>query len=431
MSEGGASGTHYAKEMFSPFSWVDAVLFDPLPIKVRPFDLLLLIIALTSRSRSQRVRPMRSTLLVAAATTVLWLVIGISRGGDVQSASWQVYLMLASIIAAFAIGGVYHKASHYRAIVKAIVAAGLYRGFMCLIYYVQFIKDSGVEPPPVFTSHDDSVLWVVTIMILTVHFLYSRKWTAWAGALAGVPLIVIAIQLNNRRLAWVSLVGSLVTLYFLLPPSRPMRVLKRIGMVLVPLIAIYVAVGWGRTEAIFKPVAAFSSTSESSDSSTKSRNAENLSLIYTASFRPMTGTGWGHPFVSLTNKYSVAHIGPLWRFIPHNSILGLFAFIGLVGMIGYWMMFPVAVFLHARTAQMSSHPMLRSLGIVCVAAIVICLNQIFGDMGIFSRTTMYMLALALAPALCVPIEAGAWPAANAAGPHVMPAPPADVAPGAA
>jgi len=336
-------------------------------------------------------------------------------------ASWQVYMVLAAVATAFAVAGTHRKPAHFRALAKIILVAALYRAVMCLVFYFGHVRDSGVEAPATFTSHDDTVLWVVAIMFLVVNALHQRGALALGALALGAPLMVAAIQLNNRRLAWMSLAGSLVALYYVLPRSASKTRLRLAATVLVPVIAVYVAVGWSNPVGIFKPVGAFSTVSDASDSSTKARNVENLSLIATARFNPLTGTGWGHGYIELSNRYSIARATELWPFIPHNSVLGLFAYTGMLGVMGLWMMFPTAVFLHARVARIAAEPEARAIGIMGVLMLVVCLNQMFGDMGIQSRPTMYMLAVAFGAALTVPANTGAWPAAVPA-PTAMPAP---------
>jgi hypothetical protein len=319
-----------------------------------------------------------------------------------------VYLMLMGPLSAFAVAATHTKASHFRELGKYVVAAALYRAAMCIIYYLGYVRNSTEAMPPMMGHHYDTVLWVCAISMLVVNFLEHRTSAAKAGVYLGIPLMLAAIQFNNRRLAWVSLAGSLTSLYFLMPPSAPKRRLKRIAMMVVPVLAVYVVVGWGRSERIFKPLAALSSVSSKPDGSTLARNAENLGLIATASFSPRTGTGWGHKYIELTDKYSIASQMELWPYVPHNSILGLFAYTGFLGLIGYWLMIPTAIFLHARTTRLAKDPLQRSVALVGVMIIAVCLNQMFGDMGIFSPVTMYMLALSMAAAMRVPMEAGAW-----------------------
>jgi hypothetical protein len=360
----------------------------------------------------------------------LFYLLGIMRGGDTRAASWQVYLMLATPIAAMAIAATHTKAVHFRTLAKWVVAAAIYRAIMCWIFYWGYART--LESfPPVMTSHSDSVLWIIAVGMLLVNFLEQKSTSAKALAILGLPLILGAVQFNNRRLAWVSLAMSLAALYFLLPPSAPKRRLKRLGIMMLPVLGTYVIVGWGRPEKIFKPLASLSSVSSTPDSSTLARNVENLSLIATASYNPMTGSGWGHKYVELSNKYTIAGAMELWPYIPHNSILGLLAYTGVLGVMGYWLMFPTGLFLHARCARLARDPLMRGAGSVGVMMTLTCMNQMFGDMGIFSWTTMYLLAVVWAAAMRIPVEAGVWgsgPQRPDGGTPVSAAPPAPPSP---
>lgn len=430
VNESHLTQTIYTDHMWSPFQWVDTVLFDALPIKVRPFDLIMLIILIATGLKGPRCLPMRNAIYLAMGTTVIWLGIGVMRGGDSRAASWQVYLMLAAPISGFAIAATHTKTVHFRALAKVILAAGLYRAIMCLIFYFGYARS--LDPfPPHMTTHSDTVLWVVCMAIIIVAYLEQDAKPVKTLTFLGGPLILAAIHFNNRRLAWVSFVGSLVALYFLIPPSVAKRRLKRMALACIPLLGLYVAVGWGRPEKIFKPLASLSSVSSKPDASTLARNVENLSLIATASYSPLTGSGWGHKYVELSNKYTIEGSFDLWPYIPHNSILGLFGYTGYLGFLGFWMIFPVAIFLLARTAFHAPDPRNRSIGTVGVMATITVLNQMFGDMGIFSWTAMYMLAIILGVALRVPAESGAWPVGRASfAPAVQQPQPASPSPDA-
>jgi hypothetical protein len=225
----------------------------------------------------------------------------------------------------------------------------------------------------------------------------------------GIPILLLAIQENNRRLAWVSLIGALIPLFALVRPGKAKTTVKRALMYVGPVFLAYVLIGWGRPEKIFKPLASFEAVSTGEDASTLARNAENLGLIYTANVNGwVMGTGWGHKYVELTSKYSIASAFELWPYVPHNSILGLLAFLGTAGFIGFWLRLPIAVFLHSRMARLASRPADRAVGLACVPIVVVCCNQMYGDMGCFSLVTMYTLGVVFAAALRVPIESKTW-----------------------
>ena len=148
------------------------------------------------------------------------------------------------------------------------------------------------------------------------------------------------------------------------------------------------------------------------DASTLARNAENLGLIATAnSYGPLLGAGWGHKYICLTTKYDISQAFELWQYVPHNSILGLLAFTGTLGFAGWWLALPTAIFINTRLAP---DRRARVVGLIAAAQIVVCLNQLYGDMGTFFFKPMYVLAISFATALRLPRSAGVWGPVKAA-----------------
>jgi hypothetical protein len=416
----------YAKYMFAPFGWVHSVLFLPIA-KIRPFDVLMAIVLVAASakrtSKTPNVAPMRSALLVGAATVVTWFVLGMARGGSLWAASWQVYLMLSSTLVAFTIAATCRTVAHFASLAKVLLAAAAYRAFMCWAFYLTEIRTLHIIPFPEYaTSHDDTVLWVTALLILAAYALHTNSRKSLLGAAVFAAFLLGAVAWNARRLAWVSLSLGLLTGAALLQRGMARRRVRRIAIVAAPLIVLYVAVGTGRSERIFRPLQALSSVSTQEDASTKARNVENLGLIATAHGDWITGTGWGHKYIALSDKYSISQYFDLWPYIPHNSILGLLAFMGTVGFAGYWLAFPTAMFLNARTARFGNVPAARIAGIIGATEMVVCAAQLYGDMGIFSIKTMYVLAGSYALALRLPPLAGAWQAPKpAAAPPQAPA----------
>jgi hypothetical protein len=408
----------YAVHWVSPFGWVHDVFFLKMPHQVRPFDHVLLVCLLMAGSRADskgpRVGPMRSTLLLSVATIVIWFIYGLARGGgDLRFGCWQIYIPLSGVLFAFTITAVFRTPEHYAILAKALLVAAAYRAVMAVAFYV-FVVRAGSTPYDYMTSHDDSVLWVVALMILLLHILRTTSRGERMKATLFALLIMIAIQLNNRRLAWVSLVMGLVVFFMLLPPGRAKRRITRTLSYVTPILLLYVAIGWGRPERVFTPLRSFSSITTVEDESTKSRNYENMGLITTARNSGwLIGGGWGHEYTPLSMRYQLNDVFPIWRFIPHNSILGIFAFTGALGYAGYWLAFPTAMFLNARMGRMGNSQAARDLGIIGAAQMVVCVNQYFGDMGWFSYKVVYVMSTSFAIALRSPIAAGVWNAAGA------------------
>jgi hypothetical protein len=407
------SESTYARHWISPFGWLHEFFFMKLPHRVRPFDhiaVICLLIALSGvDGKGPRVAPMRQTLLLSAGTVLTWFALGLARGGDITSACWQIYIPMSGVLFAFMIAAAFKTPRDFVMLAKVLLCAAAYRAVMCWIFYFSYVRARVIAIPEYITTHDDSVVWVVAMLILILRFYVSKSTLERIGCVLFMALLAGAIQFNTRRLAWVSLAMGLVVFFVLLPQGKSKRKATKMLLLAAPGLAIYFIVGWGRTERIFKPLQAFYTITTNEDASTKSRNVENLGLIHTASSGWLAGTGWGHQYIPVSNKYDLSQYFALWRYIPHNSVLGLFAFMGALGFFGYWLAFPTAMFLNARLARLGTSALARQVGLIGAVQMVVCVNQYFGDMGIFSYKVVYVMSTSFAIALRLPILAGAWP----------------------
>ncbi len=409
------AATTYGSVWTPPFGWVQPLLLEALPYKVRFFEhvltLCLFATAAKGGGRKAQVAPVRKALFVCIFTLVLGFLYGLARGGSAWAGSWQLYLLASGVLFAFSASAVFRTPADFGILIKAMLAAAAYRALMCWLFYIFYIHPMLYkEQPEYLTSHDDTVLWVTAVLFLILRFLEKGSIKQRIGDFLFLLLLVGAIFFNQRRLAWVSLAMGLMVLIALLPKKgKARRKAFRVAAVVAPIIVVYATVGWGRKETIFKPLQSFATVSTTEDASTKARNAENMGLILTSlQSNTVTGTGWGHPYVEYTNKYSIAQYFPLWQYIPHNSILGFLAFSGVLGFFGYWMIFPTSMFMNARMARYAPNPQLRHIGLMGCVQAVVCANQFYGDMGSYYVKSVYMLALSYAFALRLPLTAGVW-----------------------
>jgi hypothetical protein len=278
------------------------------------------------------------------------------------------------------------------------------------------------EVPAYMTIHDDTTLFVTTIAILGANVLHRPSRRSIVAASMIVPLVLLAIQVNNRRLAWVTLLFVIGVCYAMMRPSKMRRKVNRWLLVVAPILAIYVAVGLGRSERIFKPLKALATTVDKKDSSSASRDAENDGLVVTFGQGYLTGTGWGHKYVEVDNTFRLDGVFDQWAYVPHNSLLGLLAFMGVLGFIGAWFPMSASVFLNGRAYRAAKRPIEQTAAMVGVAEVVIYANQMYGDMGFGSQTSLVLLVGAFAGAARL---ASASPATQPARTLSAP-PPADV-----
>lgn len=344
----------------------------------------------------------------------IWVYIyGALRGGNTSTALWQLdrvfYLPIMFLLFQEGIRG----PQDHLAIGKVVIAAATLRA--ALAVYVQWTVE--VEPDPntgeaildYATSHHDSMLfaWAAAIlMALLIH--RADKRTIWL-ALGLLPVLAAGMVANQRRMVWVQLILVLGTLYLVTPPNPIKRKLQRLALAMVPFGLAYVAIGWNQTGGIFKPVQTIRSAVDSDvDASTQWRDVENINLLYTFKEHPFLGSGYGHPFKEFIPLPEVAY--PLEHYIPHNSILGLWAYCGYFGYTAITLLWSAGVYFAMRGYNASKSPIDKSVALASFGAVLIYALQCYGDMGLGSWTGNFMMAASLAAAGKLAVASGAWSA---------------------
>jgi O-antigen ligase len=215
---------------------------------------------------------------------------------------------------------------------------------------------------------------------------------------------------NHRRVVWVELLAGLAVVYALSPWTPGKRAIARAVVIALPFVALYAAAGWSSEGGIFAPVQVMRSVIDSkADASTEWRDWENYDLFYTLRQGPLLGTGYGHGYVEVVQLPAISQAYALYRFIPHNSILGLLAYGGVVGFFALWSTLIVGVFLAARVARCAERPSESAAAIAAGAMIVVYEVHCYGDMALGTWTSVFTVAPALAAIAQLAVATGAWP----------------------
>lgn len=446
-------GDHmYGGHWHSPFLAIGMVFFVPLPgIKFQLWDLTLVLGTLLARLRPGALEgvaePMSKALSLAGLTILISSAWGIAQG---SSGPNQIYFQMRMLFLALLFGlllmATLRTERDVLRLGKVILACALIRAGLANYFYFFWVRGNpDLKPfPQTMTTHDDSVLFVAGALILIAYNAYRRSPSLARKSFPAFVWLIVAVQVNNRRLAWINLVLALFYMYALLPKDHVRRRINRLLPVVAPLLVLYVSVGWGRSERIFAPVRTFSSISgKTEDDSSKARNEENRNLAYTLGLNLVMGTGLGHEYVENSFVYSphLAKTFPQYRYIPHNALLGLVAFTGLLGAAGICTVFIVAAYLCARTYYAARTSVMRAAGLVGTLMTLVYFNQAYGDMGFQTSAPSIAMGAIIGLAGRGSVMTGAWltrqqrraahiaaraarAAATAGTPRLVPPPPA-------
>ena len=152
----------------------------------------------------------------------------------------------------------------------------------------------------------------------------------------------------------------------------------------------YIVVGFGtHSQSIaFKPVSMIDSVLFQRDASSSTRDIENFNLLVTLRARPLIGWGFGHPYIESVRAYDISTFFAQYRYLPHNSFLGLWAFCGPIFAAGYFLLPVVAIFYAVGATRRSRSPLLRSSAAWAVCAVIAYLVQGWADIGLQDWTAV-------------------------------------------
>lgn len=357
-------------------------------------------------------RPLRLSALLSLGTILFIWAFGVARGGaDLGNSFWQVarLVYLPCVFLLFCAGA--RGPADSRPFGIALLVAALIRALMA-IYVRHLFPD--VNEVPHATIHADSMLFADAFLMLLVMFFEAPTRKNLALLLGTLPILTWGMVANNRRMVWTELIIGLITLYFITPFTTLKRRIAQGVAITIPLAAIYLAVGWNSTARPFAPVQTIRSIVDSSaDASARWRDMENYNLVYTLRGNFLLGSGFGHPYEEVIHLPSISDAYALYLFVPHNSILAAFAYGGMLGFIGMWLILPLGVFFAIRAYRFSTNPRDRTTALTTVGIVIAYLVHCYGDMGLGTWTSVFTVAPALALVGKQAVATGAWPFPNA------------------
>ena len=347
----------------------------------------------------------------------VWMSLyGLARGGSSRFAQWQTIRWLYVPIVYTLMRQGLRGLPDARTVGRLILGVGLFRSGEAILFRFWYPESGyvdGVPNPyvmPHATTHHDSVLFATCLGILGALLLEvpSKKTLKFCAML--FPIYAAGMMANARRAVWaeVALVGLV---FWVMTPWRPLkRKLARVlGVAGLPLM-LYAVVGWQSSASVFSPVQKVRSMVDPEVStSTLWRDLENYDLIYTFSRSPILGSGFGHPYQEPIKLPDVSRFYELEPYIPHNSVLGLWAYGGLFGFTLLWFMFPVGLFFTARAYRWSRTSKERVTILSAAGAQVCFVMQGYADLGFGAWGPVFTLATAYAMVGKICVANGAWP----------------------
>ena len=347
-------------------------------------------------------------LALAFVAVVAIEIRGLASGGDFKQSLWQFRMLFWMPILTALLCTTLRDSRDYLVGVRLLTVAACLKIVFGIQYLATMAWPNGFQAP-MMTSHNDSLLFVVVLMGFVCRWVHAPSWRrCWQGALFG-GWILMGIVLNNRRIAFVSLLGCLFMLYVLL--RGPMkRTANRLIVRSIPLMILYLAIGSQHPTGVFKPAGLIMSVSRQKDESSLTRDIENTNLLHTLRQAGPMGSGWGHEYVELVKAYDISKSFAQYKFIAHNSVLWLWSIGGLFGFTCIWLPLSLAIFFARRSYTFARTPEEKTSAVLILTTVIVFTVQAWGDMGTQGLSCMLIAALAVAASAKLAVETGAFPA---------------------
>ncbi|MFT3710230.1 MAG: hypothetical protein QM817_21595 [Archangium sp.] len=343
-------------------------------------------------------RPLQLAL-VLSFLTVGWLVVmGVGRGGIFREALWQfrflLFLPVSALLALYALD----LPRDLPKLLGILIFGSLWKALHGTFFMYAIAFPMG-EYPPHTTGHNDTMIFVVAVVAACVLFFEKASRRHFWLLVLWLPMVGVALKLNDRRIAYVDIVMALGLIYLLSPMHEMKRKLTRFGVAMMPLLILYMGAGWNSHSGAFAPVAKVRSIiapeeDTEEDSSNVERDIENFNLMKSWERNMIFGQGFGHAFTEFlpSNDFKQSNFGH----VGHNSILWLLWIGGIVGFTGVTLWVAIAAFFLGRTLQKARAYQERAALFVSLAIILTYLMQAFGDMG--TQSVMFDLFCGVAVA---------------------------------
>jgi O-antigen ligase len=330
--------------------------------------------------------PCTAAWLAALVTIGTAFVLGVTSGGDVKPALWEVRALGYLLGLAWLVPQIVERRQD---VVLLVAVMTLSFGAKALQGLYRYVVELGLQLDlrETFMAHEDPVMFVpLFFLFLGLHH-YKAEPLLRRLLLGATPLMFLALVFTQRRVAYLGL--GLSALVFLVELTRPARrTFVRLGLPLALVFAAYVAAFAGSSSPLGRPIDRFMTLFDSHNPSNHYRVLELENLRYTIQLYPW-GIGFGHPYEMFQPLPDIEW--GLQEYIPHNEVLWVWVKTGTLGFILVMYFFCRLVAEGAWTYRHVSDPLLRTLAAIVPLAIINQLVASYYELQLtYSRNMIFL-----------------------------------------
>ncbi len=369
-----------------------------------PFELIVFVIVIAWALRGRRDKRFHfergllyAPIMAVAAMLVYGVFWGFVRSGsDLTIALQEVRALAYGIIAYFLVGILFTHRRDLETLTWTILISSFCLGIECIIRYFFFLPGHVVGD--LDYDHEDVVLLAFAILLSGAMILLGSTKRQKIFAFLSIPIDLIAMMVTHRRAGFAALASGAVFLVVIL-----YRVNRPLFLKVVPVTAlvfgIYLAAYWscgGGT--LCQPARAISSQfnpDPRDQASNDYRLTEKQDLALNIQVNPITGLGFGQPFVFYIPVANLS-FWKFWNYTPHNEILWIWVKTGMIGFFAFWWLMGTGLYRSGRLVQalsLAGDHRARALLAAAACLIVMQVTVSYVDLGLTDDRAMLLFGV--------------------------------------
>lgn len=289
-----------------------------------------------------------------SALLIPGLLIGLGRGGDRIIALSEIRPMLYLVILYPLATNLLTTRAQFVRLYNALLA-GIVANALLGCRYLLLLPEAQKQSPESLMQHSTALIMnVVMVLLVALRLFHGGSWLKrWALIVSLIPIAYAYLEVRRRAAIVGLLGGALVLLAVLYWTNR--RRFMRLAPVLAVVAVVYTAAFWNSTgtagfpaQAV-KTVVAPGSISDRDRASNAYRDIETFNVKATIRSSPITGIGFGQPFLKPIPLPQIAEF-QLADYVTHNSVLWVWMKAGVAGFVAMLYLFGMAMRTGARAA---------------------------------------------------------------------------------
>jgi hypothetical protein len=380
--------------------------FTPIPLRLSPVDLLLLLTLASCAVRhlAHRERPRVGPFAVPVALYLgafaLGAVIGIARGAgwDPDATLAELRGPMYAVVLYFLSADLIRTRSQLVVIVWTFIALIAVKALQGIATYMT----TGGTYEEV-TGHEDVIFFNVGLALALVALVLGVRTRLAVAAMAVAPFIMAAELFTQRRAGFVGLavIGIAVSLLFLVRQPRRGMLMLATGVLCV---GAYLPLFWDDDGPIGQPIRALRAAMDDPDVSLRDqlsdewRVIENANIAFTLRQVPLTGVGVGQEYFFQQEPPRLPASFTFWRNITHNALMWLWLKAGPFGAFALWFLVARVILTGSAIWARLRDPELRLLATIPIAFLIGQIIFSSVELGLTYSRTMILLGVTLGTA---------------------------------